>query len=295
MTTVTNAINTDVKWMTTKGSIFETSVNTARLMTPSTPWDEPIEVTARSIANTGPREGKVDADPRDGIAFVDVDDVNVTVSPSNVCLKPGESETFSASVTGTVNHAVTWSIQPPGAGTLVGSTYTAPATYQDVTIIAESVDDPTAKGFANVEVSNCTCSWEATFAGGVGGSLSGTYAVRVEPQGMIFEVDENGGPPTISLITGPVTGTGIFDVGVTYVSASQDIWSQMDPAIAAPKLTVNVYDPGVEMHGTISGELHQIESIGPPITYRRTTMFLTFRAAFFDPLNPSTVCETDDE
>ncbi len=266
------------------------------MTTPGTAWNPPIEVTARSSANTGARKGKVDSDPREDTAIINVQNVTVTVSPADICLKPGEEKTFSATVTGTDNQAVTWSIQPPppGGGTIEGNTYTAPGTFQDVKVIATSVEDATAIGYADVEVSNCLCKWDATFVGHHTGIYSGEYAIRIEPQGLTFTPTESNLTPTISVITGPIPGLGSYEVGVSFISENDGIWSQMDPQVPAPQLQVISFKAGEEIEGVITGELHQVEKVGPPITYFRTIVNIRFRAGFFDPLNPSNPCGTDD-
>jgi len=290
--TVTNAKDITVIWTTTGGSIVATGLNTATLTTPGTAWDPAIQVKARSSANTGARKGKVTSDPREDTAIISVKNVTVVVSPGDVCVKPGKDQPFSATVTGADNQAVTWSTQPPspGGGTFNGSTYTAPGTFQDVTIIATSVEDATAIGYADVEVSNCSCQWEATFVGLHTGVYSGEYAVRIEPQGFTFTPTESDLTPTISVITGPIPGVGSYEVGVSFISESDGIWSQMDPKIPAPQLHVTSFKAGEKIEGFITGELHKVENIGPPISYFRTHIDLSFRARFFDPLNPSNPC-----
>jgi RHS repeat-associated protein len=69
--------------------------------------------------------------------------VTVTVSPSSVAVNAGGTQQFTATVTGSTNTAVTWSVSPAtGAGTISTSgLYTAPATVttpQTVTITATS-------------------------------------------------------------------------------------------------------------------------------------------------------------
>jgi pro-kumamolisin-like protein len=81
----------------------------------------------------------------------------VSVSPQNVTLTGSQQQQFAATVTGTPNQAVTWSIAVVNPSTAAGGTisavglYTAPAvaTPTQVTIKATSVDG-TASGTANV-------------------------------------------------------------------------------------------------------------------------------------------------
>lgn len=78
--------------------------------------------------------------------------VGVSVSPSTATLNGGQSATFAASVSGTSNTAVTWSLNPQ-VGTIANGVYTAPGTIassQTVTIKATSVADSTKTGSATV-------------------------------------------------------------------------------------------------------------------------------------------------
>lgn len=71
--------------------------------------------------------------------------VGVSLSDRLVSLAAGQSVNFSATVTGTANQAVTWSISPPGQGSITSAgVYTAPATIASpatVTVTATSVAD----------------------------------------------------------------------------------------------------------------------------------------------------------
>ena len=74
--------------------------------------------------------------------------VTISLTPSSVSLLPSQNQTFTATVSGTSNTAVTWSINP-GLGGLASSAttavYVAPSTAlttQSVTITATSMADP---------------------------------------------------------------------------------------------------------------------------------------------------------
>ncbi len=80
--------------------------------------------------------------------------MGVTVGPASASLGVAASATFTASVTGTSNTAVTWSLSP-AVGTIMNGVYTAPATIssaQTVTIIATSVADSTKTASAAVSL-----------------------------------------------------------------------------------------------------------------------------------------------
>jgi len=81
--------------------------------------------------------------------------ITVGVTPPTATLTQGQTQQFSATVTGTANTAVTWSLTPPtGAGTIsAGGLYTAPSsitTTQSVTVTATSAADNTKTGTAAV-------------------------------------------------------------------------------------------------------------------------------------------------
>lgn len=80
--------------------------------------------------------------------------VIVRVDPPTKDLKPGESQQFTARVSGLASSEVTWLIVPSGAGSITQSGYyTAPADDgQTVTITACSVADRTKSGSATVTV-----------------------------------------------------------------------------------------------------------------------------------------------
>jgi hypothetical protein len=90
------------------------------------------------------------------LAIDDASGVSVQVSPRSATLQQSGTQQFTATVTGTTNTAVTWSIQPQ-VGTLTpngqSALYTAPAVItnqQVVTITATSIADSTKSGSAAI-------------------------------------------------------------------------------------------------------------------------------------------------
>jgi hypothetical protein len=82
--------------------------------------------------------------------------IEVTVNPGSVTLSGGASQTFTASVTGTTNTGVVFSlVEGPAAGTIdqmghyVASTVQSQSSFH---VEATSVADPTKRGFASVTV-----------------------------------------------------------------------------------------------------------------------------------------------
>jgi hypothetical protein len=94
--------------------------------------------------------------------------ISVSISPENVVLNDGESQTFTATVTGTTNTSVTWSVQEGDSGGTItsGGVYTAPSTLVEgcvggdyYHVVATSQADPTKSATATVYV-NLRCWWE---------------------------------------------------------------------------------------------------------------------------------------
>ena len=80
--------------------------------------------------------------------------ISVTVTPNPVFLVGGQTQLFAATLTGTTNTAVTWSVQENSSGTIDSTgLYTAPlnssGTFQ---IVATSQANPASTGFSNVTV-----------------------------------------------------------------------------------------------------------------------------------------------
>src|ERR1700687_3259480 len=70
--------------------------------------------------------------------------VGIAVTPSSISAGAGESTAFQASIGGTYNTSVTWSLNPP-VGTIANGMYQAPATIsalQTIILTAASLADP---------------------------------------------------------------------------------------------------------------------------------------------------------
>ena len=88
------------------------------------------------------------------VTLVVEEGVGVTVNPPTAAVPINGQQTFTSTVVGTANTAVTWSVQPGGAGGTVSAAgvYTAPGTPGTDTVVATSVADPTRQGTATVTV-----------------------------------------------------------------------------------------------------------------------------------------------
>jgi len=86
--------------------------------------------------------------------------VTVTLSPRSVGLTTSEPQTFTATVTGTANTAVTWSVDGVGGGSSTvgtissGGVYAPPSTAGVHTVTATSVASPGTSGSSSVAVTD---------------------------------------------------------------------------------------------------------------------------------------------
>ena len=155
--TVTGTSNTAVSWSVAgsgcSGSACGTISTSGLYTAPSTiPSPPQVSVTATSVA-----------DPtKSATASVTViPPVAVTISPTTVQLLTGGHQQFTATVTGTSNTAVSWSIAGSGCnGTACGTIstsglYTAPSAApspSQISVTATSVADPTKSATASVTI-----------------------------------------------------------------------------------------------------------------------------------------------
>ncbi len=145
--TVTGSSNTAVTWSVleagTGGTITSGGVYTAPASTGT------YHVIATSVADTS----------KSATATVTVTAapvVAVTVSPTTPTLLTNGTQTFTATVTGSANTAVTWSVQEGATGGAIttGGVYTAPAAAGTYHVIATSVADTGKSATATVAVTS---------------------------------------------------------------------------------------------------------------------------------------------
>lgn len=82
--------------------------------------------------------------------------VAIAIAPTSAAINSCQSFTFAATVTGTTNTAVTWSVQEGSAGGTVttGGVYTAPSSAGTYHVAATSQADPTRSAVATVTVTD---------------------------------------------------------------------------------------------------------------------------------------------
>jgi uncharacterized protein YjdB len=130
--TVTGTTNTAVTWTATNGSITATGLCTA-------PGESgTYTVTATSVADS------TKSDTTTVTVNPTTTDIAVSVLPQNPTVTVGGTQQFAATVTGTTNTAVTWTVLTADGGSINASgLYTAPNTEGTYTIRATSVADAT--------------------------------------------------------------------------------------------------------------------------------------------------------
>ena len=154
--TVTGSSNTSVTWRIAGGcsgaacgTISASGVYTAP---PAVPSPAQVSVTATSVA---------DPTKSASATVTVVPPVSVTVSPTTAMLLTGSKQQFAATITGSSNTTVSWSVAGSGCsgascGTISASgLYTAPSavpTPPQVSVTATSVADPTKSATASVTI-----------------------------------------------------------------------------------------------------------------------------------------------
>jgi len=140
--TVTGTSDTRVRWsMNCCGTVAQDGTVTAPHA------DGTYQITAQSLAdNSKAATAK--------LTVVTPTTIVVTIDPTDVTLSPGASQVFHATVTGTSDTRVTWSVAESGGGQVdVNGVYTAPSNAVGVFhVLATSVADPSKAARAAVTV-----------------------------------------------------------------------------------------------------------------------------------------------
>jgi hypothetical protein len=140
--TVTGTSNTSVNWTVLEGAAGGTISASGIYTAPKAAGT--FHVVATSTANP----------TKSATATVSVPEVKVFINPPTVDMGVGESFGFSGSASGTVNPAVSWTIQEGAAGGTITSTgvYTAPTTFGTFHVVATSQWDTSKTAIAPVMV-----------------------------------------------------------------------------------------------------------------------------------------------
>jgi len=172
--------------------------------------------------------------------------ISVYIMPMGASLWTGGSQTFTATVTGSTNTAVTWSVVESSGGTITGAgVYTAPATAGSFHVKATSMADASQSAQVSVTVSvqppAGACNAAAT---GIGASLNGFTCF---PTDNAWNRDVSGDPvdPNSAAIiafigagTGlhPDFGAGLYNgspIGIPYVVVASSTQAKVPVAFTA--------------------------------------------------------------
>jgi len=304
---VTNANDDQVDWIVPAGlQEISRSVagNTITIETPENPWSPPFSLIARSQANTGAREGKVDSDPREGGTVISVKGKKVTVTPHSKCIGNDEPLQFSAAVTGVENPVIKWSVDGYGhIGEDTGLYTSPPIGSTDDLIIAEVVgQDPPLMGYAYVQVGACVCYFDIAVGGNstwsAGGSDVAYLVSEFSPtEGAIqwyFIIPEgiNGESPagftasvgsTEDKIIPQPGDTGDWKMNMGYTSSQGESWgvSQVDSMVTATLHVDEMTD--TFMRGSMTGTAVQRgDPEDPDLITSRVFITVNFRAGKWD-------------
>ena len=221
-------------------SIGSTSTSAATISTPasvtvpasSTTAQFSAQISAATAATTVQvsaslgsvtRTVSINVNPAAGVA--------VSVAPSSVTLGPAGTQQFSATVTGSSNTSVTWSLSPSTGSIASTGLYTAPSsvsTQQTVTVRATSVADSTKSATASVIVKPAGSStpvsfWPSTAKPGTA-SDSDTGSVEV---GLKFS----------SSVAGSVTGVRFYKGTRNTGTHIGHLWSSSGTLLATVTFT----------------------------------------------------------
>jgi hypothetical protein len=167
--------------------------------------------------------------------------VTVTVTPGSADVAPGGRQQFAATVTGTVDTSVTWSVVEGSAGGSVtsGGAYTAPAGAGTFHVLATSVADPAASGAATVTVTaapavTVAVSPAATTVAAAGQATFTATVTNAANVAVTWRVLEAG--------CGSVTAAGVYTAPAAAATCHVVATSVQDPSRSA-QATVTVTAP----------------------------------------------------
>ena len=161
--------------------------------------------------------------------------ITVAVSPTTANIRAGDSYAFGATVAGTTNQAVTWSVNGTTGGTAALGTistsgnYTTPATLPNpntVTVRATSAADSSASGASTVTLLNPTPVLTGISPASVG---TGNFSLTV-----------TGG----KFVSGAQVLFGTMPLATTYVSATQLMATGSASSAGTYAISVNNPSPG---------------------------------------------------
>lgn len=142
---VTGSSNTGVTWSVKEGASGGTITDGGAYTAPLTGGTFHVVATSQADPN------------KSAAAAIDVAEVSISINTKSVSVIKGGSQGFSATVTGTTNTKVAWSIKEgAGGGTIINTTsgvvYTAPMTTGTYHLVATSQADPSKSAEVSIDV-----------------------------------------------------------------------------------------------------------------------------------------------
>ncbi len=206
--TVANATNTAVSWTVVEsggGSITTGGAYTA----PANGGTFHVRATSQED-NT-----------KTATATVTVRQVTVAIDQASPVVAPNQTIVLTATVSGTTNRSVNWSVVEADAGSITaGGAYTAPATSGTYTVRAVSVDDPRQSAEVSVTVQPLTVLITPN---------NPTIYVR---ESIVLTANVTGNPVTAvtwSATGGSITADGVYTAPATAGTYIVTATSQADP------------------------------------------------------------------
>ena len=238
-----SAVNWSVNSVQGGNSTVGTSSSSGLYTAPSTvPSPNPVTVTATSVADT----------TQSGSASVAITSasVAVAVSPPSATAQTGDTLQFSASVTGTTNSAVNWSVNGIGGGNstvgTISSTgfYTAPATVPSpntIAVTAASVVGSAVSNSASVLI-NPACQSPAAAMTDVNGNAtvcSGGFTFPLQ----VFDEDTGNAPISSTLAVGVAVDPTRPGRAIAFISDPSQQYPFQAIILVAPSATGDVTSP----------------------------------------------------
>src|SRR5262249_11910866 len=191
--TVSGTSNTGVTWtLNPQVGGLASSGNTAVYTAPGTiSNNQSVTISASSMQ---------DPTKAANVLLALVQAIAVSLSPSAVTLTPGGTQQFTATVTGTSNTGVNWSLNPAVGSIDANGLYTAPSTLTSsttVTVTATSADDNTRSASATITLNPPVIQTLATF------QLSEMFGASWPDQPIEFRYDGGLPQPDSSRMIGP--------------------------------------------------------------------------------------------
>jgi hypothetical protein len=303
--TVTGTGNTAVNW-----SMYPAigTLSSSGMYTPpgSVANPENVAITATSVADPSASATAT--------AVVNPVAVTIAVIPAGIVLSPGQTAQFSATVNGSTNTAVTWSMVP-AVGTLsTTGLYTAPASFtvtQTVVVTATSVAD-SAKSSSGVVTLLAAGQFSLSFtligsasvqvnwavAGGGASDWIGLSSVGAPDYWYTWSQNTNGtatGSAVLSLPTSPGLWVFRYYLGSTYRIAANSATLRVGVAgfsvgaspgtvAAGAPITVTWAAPA----GRAAGDSVELFAIGASNLYPTAIQYVQGSAGTFNMTAPST-------